>query len=187
MSTYDELAAIDKQIMELKQERSRLYREIPEEVVDDYEFKTRDGQPIKLSELFGDKEDLLIVHNMGQSCVYCTLWADGLTGFTPHLTDRAAFVLSSPDSPTVLKDFSESRNWNFSCVSTDGNSFPKDMGFYGASGYWPGVSAFRKNADGSIVRTGKTFFGPGDDFCAPWPLFDLLKNGANGWEPKYKY
>jgi hypothetical protein len=43
---------------------------------------------------------------------------------------------------------------------------------------WPGVSALRKTEGGAIERTGRTRFGPGDDFCALWPLFDLLEGGA---------
>jgi len=50
----------------------------------------------------------------------------------------------------------------------------------------PGVSVFEKDAD-SIVRVASTMFGPGDDFCAVWHLFDLLPNGANEWQPKPDY
>ena len=27
----------------------------------------------------------------------------------------------------------------------------------------------------------------GDDFCAVWHMFDLLKDGWAGWEPQYSY
>ena len=33
------------------------------------------------------------------------------------------------------------------------------------------------------VVTGVTSFGPGDDFCLPWPMVELLAGGAKGWEP----
>ena len=73
-------------------------------------------------------------------------------------------------------------------VSEEGSEFSSDMGFFmNGKDYWPGVSAFRRAADGTITRTGSTFFGPGDDFCAVWPLFDLLAEGDNGWEPNYRY
>jgi hypothetical protein len=49
------------------------------------------------------------------------------------------------------------------------------MGYYTESdGYWPGCSVFRKNADGSIHRVAKDFFGPGDFYSSPWHLFDLI-------------
>jgi hypothetical protein len=48
----------------------------------------------------------------------------------------------------------------------------------------PGVSALRRAVDGSLVPTGRAEFGPGDDFCAVWPLFDLLEGGAGDWAPQ---
>lgn len=44
-----------------------------------------------------------------------------------------------------------------------------------------------RRLDGSIVRTGRASFGPGDPFCAAWHLFDLLAGGAKGWSPKFSY
>ncbi|MEX0876185.1 MAG: hypothetical protein WD114_01890, partial [Phycisphaerales bacterium] len=49
----------------------------------------------------------------------------------------------------------------------------------------PGGSAFHKTSDGSIVRTGHMPFGPGDDFCAVWPMLDLIKDGKGEWEPAH--
>jgi hypothetical protein len=51
----------------------------------------------------------------------------------------------------------------------------------------PGVSALRKRDDGTIVRTGRDEFGPGDDYAPAWRFFDLLEGGAGGWEPQYRY
>ena len=36
-------------------------------------------------------------------------------------------------------------------------------------------------------RPSDTWFGPDDDFCNVWHLFDLLPEGSNGWAPKYEY
>jgi predicted dithiol-disulfide oxidoreductase (DUF899 family) len=125
---------------------------------------------------------------MGQKCVYCTLWADGLNGLARHLEGRAAFVVSSPDDPATQGAFAASRGWTFRMVSVKGSSFARDMGFEPEAGkYWPGVSAFHKSEDGTITRTGSASFGPGDEFCAVWPLLELLKDGADGWKPKYRY
>jgi predicted dithiol-disulfide oxidoreductase (DUF899 family) len=192
-----DLAVIDKEVEELEAELLTLKKRIsetrkkrPREEVQDYVLKTADGQPVKLSELFGEKEDLIVIHNMGKGCVYCTLWADGFTGFTPHLSDRAGFVLTSPNPPDVLKKFGESRGWNFPLVSAEGTSFIQDMGFWQTHGEYtgpgPGVSSFHKDPDGKIYRIGKANFGPGDDFCSVWPLVDLLE-GSKDWEPQYSY
>jgi predicted dithiol-disulfide oxidoreductase (DUF899 family) len=119
------------------------------------------------------------------------MWADGFTGLVPHLQDRAAFVVCSPDKPEVQKRFAEKRHWNFRMVSAHDSAFFKDMGFWQEegphTGPWPGVSTFRREPDGSIHRIAKAHFGPGDDFCAVWPLVDMLEKGADGWEPKYNY
>jgi len=60
------------------------------------------------------------------------------------------------------------------------------MGFRGAEGWLPGVSVFRKPGQ-KIYRVSDTSFQPGDDFYAIWHLFDLLPEGANGWQPQYTY
>jgi hypothetical protein len=72
-------------------------------------------------------------------------------------------------------------------ASGAGGDFIRDLGFdLGADGYMPGFSAFHRQPDGMIVRTGYDFFGPGDDYCPPWRLFDLLQGGAGDWEPSYQ-
>lgn len=130
----------------------------------------------------------MVVHNMGKSCPYCTLWADGFNGVVDHLGNRAPFVVVSPDDPKTQADFRKSRGWKFEMLSAAQSDFTRDMGFAAEDGSpWPGVSTFRKDADGKIYRTAKTWFGPGDDFCAVWHLLELLPEGVDGWEPKYKY
>lgn len=186
-----EIDALQNEIEAAKQRLIEARKRRPREQVQDYVLKDVDGKDVSLSELFGDKEDLILVHNMGTGCSYCTMWADGFTGLVPHLSDRAAFVVCSPDKPEVQKRFADKRNWNFKMVSGHDSRFIQDMGFWmeeGAHpGPWPGVSTFHRDPDGRIYRIAKSHFGPGDDFCAVWPLLDLLDNGANGWEPKYSY
>jgi hypothetical protein len=50
----------------------------------------------------------------------------------------------------------------------------------------PGVSVFKRNGD-QILRVFDTRFGPCDDFCSNWHLFDLIREGADGWQPKFRY
>lgn len=184
----DEIQQLQKQIHELKARLSEARRSAPHEQVEDYELRRVDGAPVRLSELFDGREDLLVVHNMGKGCAYCTLWADGFRGFAPHLQNRCSFVLCSNDDPETAREFADSRGWNYPVVSGAESGFAKDMGFASEDGKpWPGVSAFHKGNDGVIVRTGSAPFGPGDDFCSPWPLFDLLRGGAGDWAPKYSY
>jgi predicted dithiol-disulfide oxidoreductase (DUF899 family) len=114
------------------------------------------------------------------------LWADGFNGAYAHLSNRAAFVLSSPDTPDKQRKFAESRHWTFPIVSHEGTTFAEDMGYRQNSGWMPGVSVFRRQ-NGRVVRVSDAPFSPGDDFCNVWHLFDLIPEGAAGWQPKYKY
>lgn len=174
-----------QQIVALKEKMRSVQAEVEPQAVDNYTFTTPDGT-VTLAELFGDHDHLFIVHNMGVSCPYCTLWADGFNGVNDHLQSRAAFVLSSPDSPKQQAAFKASRGWRFPMVSHAGTSFAADMGYQGDDGWQPGVSVFRKDGD-QVLRVSDTWFGPGDDFCNVWSLFDLLPEGSGGWAPKYKY
>jgi predicted dithiol-disulfide oxidoreductase (DUF899 family) len=155
--------------------------------VDDYVFKDWNNKDVKLSNLFGSKEDLILVHNMGKKCSHCTMWADGFNGVVDHLQDRAAFVVVSPDSPETQKVFATSRGWKFKMLSTKDSPFNKDMGFETNNEAGPGVSVFQKTGQGKILRVAKDEFGPGDPYCIVWHFFDLLPKGDNGWLPKFKY
>ena len=180
-----------QQIETLHEDMRRLQASIEPEVVADYELAGWNG-PVRLSALFGDKRDLFVIHNMGTSCSYCTMWADGFNGVYDHMADRAAFVLATPNTPKVQKQFAKSRGWRFPMVSHAGTSFAKDMGYWFAGdredGEWePGVSVFRKDEGGRITRVSDAELGPGDDFCAVWHFLDLLPEGPAGWSPKFRY
>ncbi|MEM8835733.1 MAG: DUF899 family protein [Planctomycetota bacterium] len=184
MATPEVQAAYEK-VVSAKAELLAAIRAGGPEPVDDWTLHDLNGAPVTLRELFGEHRDLLVVHNMGAFCSYCTLWADGFRGFTEHIERRCAFVLCSDDPPATVKKHAESRGWNFRCVSGHESGFAHAMGYKTRDGkQLPGVSAFYKNADGSVSRISHSPFGPGDDFCAVWPLFDLLKDRHAGWTPK---
>src|SRR5262249_61952185 len=79
-----------------------------------------------------------------------------------------------------------SLDWTFPMVSHEGTTFAEDMGYRQDGGWMPGVSVFRRQS-GGIVRVSDAPFSPGDDFCSAWHFFDLIPEGAAGWQPKYKY
>jgi predicted dithiol-disulfide oxidoreductase (DUF899 family) len=182
------LSSLDGPVVRAKGSRLKAVRRASKLTpIDDHVLSTLEG-PVRLSELFGDRADLLVIHNMGRQCAYCTMWADGLNGLLPHLLNRAAVVLASPDAPRVQADLAQRRGWRFRMVSTQGSAFTREVGFESADGSpWPGVSALHRAKDGTISRTGASVFGPGDDFCPVWPLLDLLKDGPAGWEPRETY
>ena len=183
--TSDKLNEYRSQIAELRKKMREAQAAIEPEEVEDYAFKRAGGGTVRLSELFGDKDTLIVVHNMGAGCPYCTLWADGFNGVYDHLRSRAAFVLSSPDAPEQQQKFAATRGWKFPMVSYEGTTFGEDMGYRSNGRAMPGVSVFRRKGQ-KIVRVSDTSFSPGDDFCAVWHLFDLIPEGAAGWQPKFK-
>lgn len=173
--------------MKDKAKIAKLRSKLKPELVDDYTLQTSAGKPVKLSSLFGKKKELILVHNMGSGCAYCTMWADGFNGLLPHLEDRAAFVVESPEKPKTVTGFKKNRGWKFQMVSSQGTSFRKDMGYADKNGDpWPGVSTFVKKGS-KIYRFFDSFFGPGDNYCPVWDLFDLLPDGSKNWEAKFRY
>jgi predicted dithiol-disulfide oxidoreductase (DUF899 family) len=170
-SVAAEIEAHEKNLLEQKKKLAELRKTAPPEEIGDYTFKAHDGSEINLADLFGDHQDLILVHNMGKSCPYCTLWADGFVGLTKHLENRAGFVVVSKDDVDTQRKFYDSRGWNFRMFSSHDSTFNRDMGYEDEKGgQHPGVSAFHKDESGKITRIGHTWFGPGDDFCAVWPM-----------------
>jgi predicted dithiol-disulfide oxidoreductase (DUF899 family) len=186
-----EIEKLHQEIVDRRMKIIELLKSNPTPITKNYKFVDWQGLPIHLGDLFGDKKDLIVIHNMGKSCRYCTLWADGINGVQHHLSNKAAFVLVSPDTPEVQKEFASSRGWKFTMLSDKDREFSVDMGFgkYKEDKYYayPGYSTFRKNDDGSVDRIGYDEFGPGDLYSNVWHFYDLLADGAGDWEPQYKY
>ena len=196
-TSSNDVAVIEARLAEAQQDfqkaRENLVearRSVPPQEVEDYSLLAADGQSVPLSSLFGGMDQLILVHNMGTSCVYCTLWADNFNGALQHLQSRAGFAVVSPDAPAVQQKFAAGRGWNFPMYSAKGSSFSKDLGFETEDvkmPFMPGVSVFQKGDAGRITRVAKDFFGPGDLYCNVWHFFDLLPNGANDWQPQFNY
>ncbi|MEO6694750.1 MAG: DUF899 family protein [Ignavibacteria bacterium] len=176
----DEISDIEKKIEEMRKKRIELNSQLANMDVKDYTLKDREGKDVKLSEMFGDKNHLILVHNMGKGCSYCTMWADGFKDTYKEIEKKVPFVLVSPDSPEVQKKFAESHGWDYKTYSAAGTDFIFDMGYDfikdGKHNYWPGVSVFEKNEDGTMKRVAKDYFGPGDFYCNIWHFLDLLPN-----------
>jgi len=183
--TAQRLTQYRGEIAELRKKMRALQQEIEPEEVAPYEFAVPGGK-VSLAELFGDKDSLFVIHNMGAGCPYCTLWADGFNGVLAHLENRAAFVVSSPDAPETQEKFKASRGWSFRMVSHRDTSFAADMGYRGEHGFLPGVSVFKRQ-DGKVLRVSDAGLGPGDDFCTLWHFFDLLPEGSGDWRPRFSY
>ena len=187
----NEIALAQEELGRAQQRLASLRRQVPPEPVRDYELEGPVG-PVRISEIFGDRNDLILIHNMGAGCPFCTMWADEFNGALRHLESRAAFAVVSPDSPRVQQGLARKRGWHFDMYSAEGTTFFRDMGFQQGdgdqvSGYKPGVSVFHKGEDGAVVRVSKDAFGPGDLYCGVWHLFDLLADGPGDWSPQLEY
>jgi len=183
-----EIVRAEKEVAEAIERLRQVRLAAPDEEVKDYELLDGEGRGVMLSSLFGDKSDLILIHNMGSSCAYCTMWADGFNGSLGAIQDRAAFALVSPDSPETQRKFADGRGWNFPMFSASESSFTGDMGYVSdTGGAQPGCSVFKKDDEGKILRVTHTPFGPGDLYNGIWHLFDLLDGGPGGWGPKFKY
>ena len=185
-----EMERLHNQLQSTYQELLALKRGNPHSV-EDYTFIAPDGAEIRLSDLFGDKNDLILIHNMGSRCPYCTLWGDGFNGVYHHMSNRASFYVVSPEAPDIQRAFAESRGWKFPMISDQATDFTRAMGYLfdneGKSWWMPGVSVFSRSADGAITRVAKDVFGPGDPYCSVWPMFDLLADGPGTWQPSINY
>ncbi|WP_223702704.1 DUF899 family protein [Sutcliffiella deserti] len=184
---FEQIELLEHEIMEKKKKLAQLRKSVPDKKAANYQFTNSEGKKVNLLSLFQDKDELIVIHNMGKSCSYCTMWADGFNGVYEHITQKCAFVLSSPDTPEVLEDFAASRGWKFPIISTIGTTFKHDFGFEKDGHYLPGISIFRKDLEGSIFHHAKAPLGPGDDYNIVWHLFDLLPSGSEDFQPKSRY
>jgi predicted dithiol-disulfide oxidoreductase (DUF899 family) len=177
-----EIQALEEEIFTLTQKLTKLRRDFAgTEGIPNYEFDTLTGK-VDLLSLFAGKDTLFAIHNMGQGCRYCTLWADGLNGFLPHLEDRFSVVLLSKDPPEVQQRFAHSRGWRYRMASHGGGAYITEQGETSE----PGIVCYQRKGD-TIVRRNEAAFGPGDAFCAIWPILSLAGLGDDDWTPHYSY
>lgn len=176
------------------------------EVPEDYVLDGVDG-PVRLSELFGDKDTLFLYHFMyrpGEQglplevpCPSCTSIIDGVDGAARHLMNTVAFAVVAKVPIERFRAWGAERGWRFAPLfSSASNTFKRD---YQAEDenemQWPISSVFTKR-DG-VVRhfwSSELFTAPTDpgehprhvDFMWPfWKLLDTTPDGRTVSEPTY--
>ncbi len=180
-----EITRLEQQISELIKELNQLRRASQGAEVPDYKFSTLEGETTLL-DLFGDRDKLLVIHNMGQGCRYCTLWADGFNGFLPHLESVMSVVLVSKDPPETQRRFAISRGWRFRLASHGGGEYIREQTTMEVSDNMPGAVIYERQGD-TILRKNDCVFGPGDLYCSMWSLLGLAGLGAEDWTPQFTY
>lgn len=184
-SVSDEIAEVEKQLFELTTKLNELRKTNTGEEVRNYQFSTLEGE-VSLLELFGENDRLLLIHNMGQGCRYCTLWADGFNGFLPHLESAISVVLVSKDKPEIQRRFANSRNWRFRLASHGGGKYIQEQTVMDGQENMPGAVVYEREGD-RIRRKNAAVFGPGDLYCSIWNLFGMAGLNESNWTPQYRY
>ena len=181
----ERIIELQQQIFQSIGELGELLKQTKGEPVADYKFATTEGEA-SLSELFAGKDTLLAIHNMGQGCRYCTLWADGFNGFLPHLESTMSVVLLSKDPPELQRRFANSRGWRFRLASHGGGDYIREQTVLDGQENFPGAVVYKRQGD-TIVRFNTCVFGPGDLYCSMWNLLALAGTGPEDWTPQFNY
>ena len=179
------IADLERRIAELTSQLNALRKTRMGTAVPNYSFSTQTGTAT-LRDLFGDQERLLAIHNMGQGCRYCTVWADGFNGLLPHLESALAVVLLSKDPPHVQRRFANARGWRFRLASHGGGDYLREQSVSPGTDNYPGAVLYERSGD-IILRRNSCVFGPGDLYCALWGLLALAGIGDAEWTPQYSY
>ena len=181
----DDAAALEMEIYEVTLKLHELRKATPRKSVPNYSFATQTGETTLL-DLFAGRDKLLMIHNMGQGCRYCTLWADGFNGQLDHLEDAMSVVLVSKDDPQTQRRFANSRGWKFRLASHGGGDYISEQTVMKDQGNFPGAVVYERVGD-EVFRLNSGIFGPGDQFCALWSLLSLGGVGESEWVPQYRY
>jgi len=180
-----EISKLEQQIFELTTTLNELRKSNGGDEVRNYSFATINGETDLLS-MFGDQKRLLLIHNMGQGCRYCTLWADGFNGFLKHLESVMSVVLVSKDPPELQRQFANSREWRFRLASHGGGKYIREQTLMEGTENMPGAVVYERDGD-KITRKNTCVFGPGDIYCSMWSLLGLAGLGKSDWTPQYAY
>ncbi len=183
--TEQRIAQIQQQIFELTGELGALLKQSRGTEVPDYRFASGSGE-VSLLELFAGRDTLLAIHNMGQGCRYCTVWADGFNGFLPHLENAMSVVLLSKDPPELQRRFANERGWRFRLASHGGGDYIREQTVADGQDNYPGAVVYKREGD-KVLRFNACVFGPGDLYCSLWSLLALAGMGAQDWTPQYSY
>ena len=176
---------LERQVFALIGKINEMRKNASGKEVPDYVLQTLDGVT-HLSDLFAGRGKLLAIHNMGQGCRYCTLWADGINGFLDHLESAMAVVLLSKDPPETQRRFANSRGWRFRLASHEGGAYIRDQSTMPGNDNMPGAVLYELK-DGVIQRKNAVVFGPGDIFCSAWHFLALAGCDEGDWTPQYSY
>lgn len=167
---------------------------------------TQTVHPVRLSELFGEHDTLILINTMwapddDRPCPACNSLADGYNATAPHLSDRVAFALVTRAPLAKLRPWAAARGWrDIRLLSSRNNDFNRDYNTETAEdSQVPSITVFKRDADGTI----RHFYSieghwlPSKDgqdqrhldlYWPLWQLLDLTPGGrGTDWYPRYSY
>ena len=180
-----EIQQLEDEIFQKIGKLNELRKNSPPTPVKNYEFTTLEGKA-SLLDLFAGKTKLFVIHNMGQGCRYCTIWADGINAFLPHLESEFSVVLVSKDPPETQRTFANSRGWRFRTASHGGGDYIREQSVCDGQDNYPGMVCYSREGD-QIFKLNSAVFGPGDLHCSIWHILSLGGIGEDAWTPQYNY
>lgn len=181
----NEIEQLENEILQNVARLNELRKQATPTSVPNYGFQTLEGS-VSLLDLFGSKSKLFVIHNMGQGCRYCTLWADGLNAFLPHLESSFAVVLLSKDAPETQRNFANARGWRFRLASHGGGEYIREQSVVPEHDNMPGIVCYERKGE-EIFKLNSAVFGPGDLYCSLWHILSLGGIGEEEWTPQYSY
>jgi predicted dithiol-disulfide oxidoreductase (DUF899 family) len=178
------------------------------EVPEDYVFDGVDG-PVRMSELFGDKDTLYLYNFMyrpGEQglvlegpCPACTSIIDGVDGTARHLAQAMAFAVVAKVPIERFRAWGDERGWRFArLLSSANNSYNRDYLAEGENEMQRPVASVFVKRDGAIRHfwSSELMSAPADpgqqprhvDYKWPfWTMQDRTPGGRGDSEPKLEY
>jgi predicted dithiol-disulfide oxidoreductase (DUF899 family) len=180
------------------------------EVPTDYVFDESGGGTVRLSELFADGKDTLLLYNfmfipgeaglpLEAGCPSCTSIIDAVDGEAVHIVQRLNLAVVAKVPIEQFAAHARTRGWrNIRLLSSGQTTYNADYRGEGERGQNPIATIFVRR-DGTIHHfwSSELFFAPTEpglhprhvDFIWPlWAVLDLTPEGrGTDWEPRLAY
>jgi predicted dithiol-disulfide oxidoreductase (DUF899 family) len=180
------------------------------EVPIDYTFDEGGSRTVRLSELFEDRKDTLLLYNfmfipgeaglpLEGACPSCTSIIDAVDGEAPHISQRMNLAVVAKAPIERFEAHARTRGWrNVRLLSSANTTYNADYHGEGERGQNPIATIFVRR-DGKLHHfwSSELFFAPTEagmhprhvDFIWPlWAVLDLTPEGrGTDWGPELSY
>ena len=180
------------------------------DVPTDYIFDESGSRTVRLSELFEDGKDSLLLYNfmfipgdaglpLEAACPSCTSIIDAVDGEAPHISQRINLAVVAKAPIEQFEAHARTRGWrNVRLLSSASTTYNADYHGESDRGQNPVATLFVRR-DGKIHHfwSSELFWAPGDlgmdprhvDFIWPlWAVLDLMPEGrGTDWGPELTY